>query len=204
VEKPLEQFNAYKRSSSGVRANCKVCQSAEYAAYVSRNREKVRARARRYYEENAEKIKDYRHIHSERTKKYLRAYYTANKTELFRKVREKKKNCPEFYLRHLLRSRINDCIRFKYKAGSAVRDLGCTAEELLSYLDQDCLKKYGELYSTAPRGKYHIDHIRPLASFKLEDSEQFKQAVHYSNLQILLAEENMRKGAKCPSQLTQS
>ena len=44
--------------------------------------------------------------------------------------------------------------------------------------------------------KYHIDHIRPLCSFDLNDIEQVKIAFAPSNHQWLLAEENIKKGGK--------
>jgi hypothetical protein len=45
-------------------------------------------------------------------------------------------------------------------------------------------------------GKWHIDHIKPLASFNLELKEEFMQACHYSNLQPLWAIGNIKKGAR--------
>lgn len=45
-------------------------------------------------------------------------------------------------------------------------------------------------------GKIHVDHIRPLASFDLSDVKEQRKAFHYSNLQPLWAEDNIRKGAK--------
>ena len=44
------------------------------------------------------------------------------------------------------------------------------------------------------KGKWHIDHIRPCASFDLTDLEQQKECFNYSNLQPLWSEDNLIKG----------
>lgn len=44
--------------------------------------------------------------------------------------------------------------------------------------------------------EWHIDHIRPLASFDLDDSEQVRQAFAPENHQWLPAKDNLSKGAK--------
>lgn len=96
-----------------------------------------------------------------------------------------------------LRARLNSALRGKYKTGSAVRDLGMPVDAFLVYSNLDALDKYGIPY-TGNEKLFHIDHIRPLVSFNLEDPEQLKRAVHWSNLQILLASENLAKGARTP------
>ena len=43
---------------------------------------------------------------------------------------------------------------------------------------------------------WHVDHIRPWASFDLSDPSQQKLCFHWTNLQPLLATENLAKGVK--------
>jgi hypothetical protein len=47
-------------------------------------------------------------------------------------------------------------------------------------------------------GKWHIDHIRPISSFKITgiDCEDFKKCWSLSNLQPLWAFDNLSKGTK--------
>ena len=42
-------------------------------------------------------------------------------------------------------------------------------------------------------GEWHIDHIQPLSKFNLSDDKQLNIACHYTNLQPLWAEDNIRK-----------
>ncbi len=46
------------------------------------------------------------------------------------------------------------------------------------------------------RRTWHIDHIRPCASFDLTDPEQQKVCFNFRNLQPLFAIDNLKKGAK--------
>ena len=43
---------------------------------------------------------------------------------------------------------------------------------------------------------WHVDHIRPVASFDLTNEEEFKKCFHYTNLQPLWADENLKKSDK--------
>jgi len=45
-------------------------------------------------------------------------------------------------------------------------------------------------------GKWHLDHVRPCASFDLTKPEEQEKCFHYSNYQPLWAEQNLSKGAK--------
>jgi len=42
----------------------------------------------------------------------------------------------------------------------------------------------------------HMDHIKPISKFNLEDHDEFLKCCHYSNLQPLLSTDNMNKSSK--------
>ena len=70
--------------------------------------------------------------------------------------------------------------------------LGCSVDELRTYLESRFMK--GMDWSN--RSKWHIDHIKPLASFDLTDPGQLCEACHYTNLQPMWAEDNIAKSDK--------
>lgn len=41
---------------------------------------------------------------------------------------------------------------------------------------------------------WHVDHIRPCASFDLQDPAQQRECFNFKNLQPLFAKENLKKG----------
>ena len=73
-----------------------------------------------------------------------------------------------------------------------VKDLGCSIEELKTHLES----QFQPRMTWDNYGKWHIDHIKPLSNFNLENKEEFKEACNYKNLQPLWAKDNLIKGAK--------
>ena len=100
----------------------------------------------------------------------------------------------QYKLAKLLRNRIKIAIKNGSKKGSAIRDLGCSITDLKKWIESKF--KAGMTWNNWTHKGWHLDHIRPLKSFDLTDLEQFKVAVHYTNLQPLWAKENQAKGAK--------
>lgn len=94
----------------------------------------------------------------------------------------------------VLRSRLNQSIRNCQKSGSAVRDLGCSIEELKSYLESKF--QPGMAWDNWSKTGWHIDHIVALSRFDLSNPEELKKACHYTNLQPLWAKDNLRKSNK--------
>lgn len=166
------------------------------------NKDKISAKKKEYYNSNKHKVevkvKVYRDKNilkeRERAKKYY--YNNKNKKLLYNKIycKNRYKKDVAFKLRKNLRSRLRTMIDKNQKTGNAVRDLGCSIPEFKIYLES----KFQQGMSWDNHGVYgwHIDHIKPLASFDLTDRNQLLQACHYTNLQPLWAKDNIVKSDK--------
>ena len=95
-------------------------------------------------------------------------------------------------LAHSVRVRITQMI--KNKSLNTVDILGCTWEELKVYLESKFQE--GMSWENYGRDGWHIDHIKPLSKFNLNNPDELKKACHYSNLQPLWAKDNLRKSNK--------
>lgn len=78
--------------------------------------------------------------------------------------------------------------------GSAVRDLGCTIPEFMSYIAAKF--QPGMAWDNWGRDTWHLDHIKPLASFDLTKRQQVLKACHYTNYQPLWAFDNLVKNKR--------
>lgn len=99
----------------------------------------------------------------------------------------------QYKMKVLIRNRLNKAIVNNQKAGSAVRDLGCSIPELLDHLES----QFNRRMTRDNWGTYwHIDHIYPLAAADLTDRVQFLAANNWQNLQPLTATANEKKNDK--------
>lgn len=89
-----------------------------------------------------------------------------------------------------VRTNIRSSLRRKSfrKNGLAERYLGCSKEEFIVYIEA----RFREGMSWENKGKWHIDHIMPLAMAKT--IKEIKKLWHHTNLQPLWGHENVAKG----------
>lgn len=101
-----------------------------------------------------------------------------------------------FRLRINLANRINQAVRYQWghKSARTLNLIGCSVEELRSHIER--LWSPGMLWENYGYGdsKWHIDHVRPCASFDLTEESQQRLCFNFSNLQPLWQDENFRKG----------
>jgi hypothetical protein len=190
---------------------------AQYMREYSRqNPEKKAAQDRKYYLANREKVLAHNRGYAEKHPEILRACkrrYHENHHELVlqRAATWQKENKIRrgvtlakwyakrvltnhgFRIRQALSTRIWWALRRKtVKSAQTLELIGCGVEELKRHLETHFLPGM----SWDNYGEWHIDHIRPCASFDLTDPAQQRACFNFKNLQPLWAKDNLSKGSK--------
>ena len=144
-----------------------------------------------------------------------------DKIRLYRKKLNKSIN---YRLKHIIRRRMQDVVfklkntysndeeKFKFMKNK-LKECGCTYKELKGHIESKfqpgmTWENYGPGYLIDSNGKivkdekgdilklkqWNIDHIKPISSFDLENPDELNKINHFSNLQPLWSEDNIKKG----------
>jgi len=176
--------------------------SEYFKKYYRENSVRLKKAARVYHQKNKDRqialAKEYQKNHAAEIKEFKRNYYQKFKRIIVSKQntksRQRRAADPAYATLARLRARLGMALR-SAKAKKQDRTLGligCSIPFLMKYLQSKFLP--GMNWNN--RKLWHIDHIRPCASFDLLDTEQQKQCFHYTNLQPLWAADNIRKSDK--------
>jgi len=197
--KPLTSvyFGISSKNKDGLKHTCKECRKQnEYIDKI----DSIKIIRKKYYEENKEKIetgaKIYRLNHKNKNQKYKKAYYEENKSNIKEKVRKnalKRRHTDISYkLLCYYRTRIYQALKGRADKTKTTRALiGCSIEELKEHLRKQFLK--GMTWENY--GDWHVDHIKPCASFNLHSEIEQEECFNYLNLQPLWAIDNLKKSS---------
>ncbi len=169
-EKLLDQFHADKKAAMGVSNRCKVCARAAARDWYAGNKDRALDTATQWRRRNPGKVRGYSKAHWQRNKTNPITRFTA-----------------------AMRCAIGRSLGMGRSVG-AFRHLSFSVEELRNHLERQFLP--GMKWDNY--GTWHVDHIIPLSSFRVEDPEcdDFVRAWALTNLRPLWAKDNMRKGKK--------
>lgn len=203
------EFNSCHFDKKG---ECKVRKSDRFKEWRLLNRDRLNKKMKDWHAQNKEKDltwnaanKDKKSASSKKWKTknkdkisvYNKSYRKENKTKINKlktKYYHQKKTDPIFKITINLKNKISKAVRGRCSKSFHLNYLGCTAEELKIYLENQF--QSGMTWDNyGPKG-WHIDHIRPMCSFDLSNHEELKEACHYTNLQPLWAIDNLKKGKK--------
>jgi len=208
TKKDISEFGKLKSSKDGHKGMCKKCHILETLEWQGKNTDKVKKSNKKYRDKNPEKVKEankkrtkekikkanniWRKNNLEAGRQSVRNWKQKNKD--YNKIRMNKDLNYKFICN--LRSTINTRIKQgkSSKAYNTFELLGCSIAEARQYLES--LWTVGMSWETYGKFGWHIDHIRPCASFDLTDPEQQKECFNYKNLQPLWWTDNLIKGDK--------
>jgi hypothetical protein len=193
-EKEVCEFGKRKDSKDGLRNECKSCAKE----WRLKNREHLLKYNKNWKNSNPEHVyhyhKKYKEENDKELKKYQKEWYLQNKNILNEKIKLKKLTNPIFLVSCSVRKRMSEYIRKNniLKKNKTFEIVGLCPIQLSHYLET----QFTEGMSWNNYGKYgwHIDHIIPLSSAKTE--KELYELCHYTNLQPLWAEDNLKKSNK--------
>jgi hypothetical protein len=194
IEKEFCEFNKKSSSKDGHHPSCKECRKIEFKLYYKQKKIELLKYQKEYYSKNTDKVKDRerekRKSNPEIFKKYELKRKTKRKEYYSKYFLKRRENDNLFKMSGNLRNRINKFIKNKSKSTEII--IGISFDKLKIYLESKFIE--GMTWSNYGFNGWHIDHIIPLSS--AQNEEEMYKLCHYTNLQPLWAEENLRKGKK--------
>ena len=168
--------------------------------YQEENKAKIKAQRSGYYLKNREKIllesSNTRNKNPDKIKSQKRAYSKNNRVKINSYCAEKRLSDIQFKIADNLRGRLKNALK-RYdakKKGKTKELIGCSVKYVISHIEKQF--QPGMTWENHGVHGWHIDHIKPVASFDLTDKKQQKACFNYKNLQPLWAKDNLKKGAK--------
>jgi len=195
---------------------CKTCINKQKKRRED-NREEILERSKIFRQDNKHKIREYLKQYykdnKEKRKKHNKQYWQDNNKVLLERKRQKyqtdkcphkreERTCKECnfkkYLIHLQRSRLRRCFKNSNlkKTKPSIEYLGCSTEYFMEYFKKkmDKFNLFSEI--EMKWDNIHVDHIKPISVFDLDNQDEFISCCSYTNLQPLLAEMNRTKHNK--------
>lgn len=178
---------------------CKTCISSYNNSYYISNKTSIQKYNTEYFKKHKHQISLNHKIWAENNQSYLTEYGKKYREKNKNKLREYDKKKHHKYKQNInykltknLRRRTLYAIKNNSKSDTTLNLIGCDIEEFKIYIEK--LFKPGMTWDNY--GKWEIDHITPCASFDLSKPEEQQKCFHYTNLQPLWKEENLKKGKK--------
>ena len=194
------KIKAYRESEAGKAKKKAYDQSEKRKAYNQSEARKAKKKAYQKAYNQSEKNKAYQKAYreSEKRKAYQKAYEQSEKRKEKRKSYRKNRyhNDPVYKLHNILSSGFGNWIKGHTKTCRTEQYVGCTYKELLDHLESQF--EEGMTWVNHGRGdnKWHIDHFKAQSRFDPTIEEEAFMCWHYTNLQPMWAEINIKYSNK--------
>ena len=193
-----EYFGKLSKSKDGFKYSCKECRrKIEY----TEDKQHILELRKVYYEDNKVEILKKNEIYKNKNKtkyqEYKAKYYENNKQLVKDRVRDNSRNRRKTDIGYKLlcyyRTRIYEALQGRTDKTKTTKELiGCSIEELKEHLKS----QFTEGMSWDNYGEWHVDHIKPCATFDFRNESELNECFNYKNLQPLWAKDNLQKSSK--------
>tara|TARA_R110002096_G_scaffold298970_1_gene493423 strand:- start:223 stop:978 length:756 start_codon:yes stop_codon:yes gene_type:complete len=221
IEKSVNEYHKQKKGKYGVLSKCKLCckeyrknnkeyykeKNKEYRKnhkeeikeyfknYNKNNKEKLNKRSKEHYQNHKEEQKEYMKEYNKNNKEKKKEYNKNNKEKINERIRNRIKNDIKFRTMKRVRGRLYHFLKSNNirKNNTTIKSIGCSKQQLTDWikfnLDLDNLVEY------------HIDHLKPLASFTCKTYEEVIECKcnHWTNLIPTSPEYNLIKHDRKPT-----
>lgn len=184
LEKDLSLFY-FRLDTNKYRTSCKECTKSHVKQYRNDNTEKIVGSKKKYYYKNQEQC-------CERS----RNWYNKNRDIRLNAhtiyIRNRRQNDNEFKLYSNIRSRIYAALKNNdlEKKFFTIEILGCSIHFYKTWLEY----QFDEKMNWDNHGDYwHIDHVKPCASFDLLNDIEIKECFNWKNVRPLEKTLNLSK-----------
>jgi hypothetical protein len=181
IEKPYSDYFLKKSCVGGVNSYCKKCHLEKKQLWRKNNPEQYKKQIKDYWGKVKVVQTEKKKVWINNNREKYNSYWT-----------NRKKQEPEFKLLVNMRSRLSGYLKTLNitKKNKTFEIVGCSPQFLKEHLE----KQFVDGMTWENRNEWHIDHKTPLSSAKTE--EELYKLCHYTNLQPLWAEENLKKSNK--------
>jgi len=191
------RLNANDEIMKAYRADATRSAKFDESRHWGNHAEVNRHNGRKHYDANKEMMRERDRARYQDRREYLRKWSLDNKDSINESRRASQKAwraTPEGKMMKMIRGGLYRALRLTdaVKLNTSLESIGCTPQYLRDHIE----RQFNKRMTWANMGKvWHVDHIRPLASFKgCDDAYVNKAANHYSNLQPMMAKKNLSKG----------
>lgn len=183
----------FRKDTNKHRASCKECVKRSRKTYREQNGEKVKESKKKYYDANKEAC-------CQRSVQW----YVSNKDVKNKKhaiyMKNRRNNDANFKLYSLVTTRIYIALKgyMSSKNSSTSEIIGCSIAFYRRWIEH----QFTPEMNWDNHGEYwHIDHVRPCASFNLADNKEFKSCFNWRNVRPVQKRINLSKNDKIDEDL---
>ena len=193
INKSLTEFN---KKRNGLNSKCKKCEQIYYKLNLKRIKEKQQLYYVKHKETLKEKSRLYNKIHKDRKRECDRRYNKSNRKVINTYRKGRLKTDSNYKIRIAISKRFTKMVKKQktLKSKRTMEMLGCSLEDFKKHIELQF--KEGMTWENHTFKGWHLDHIKPCASFDLTNPKQQEECFHYSNFQPLWWYENLSKGDK--------